>query len=314
MTVQRKELKFIACAFFVIAICLNGCSQNRTNNDFRDSTESTSLIALSTVDMYENGEIFETAPDKLRDDFLAYVDTSDIPDARSGERTVGIHEEGWDKSPIVFLASNPDEGLYLYGYNDPEHPGYGLIIDYGEKQTIYPVNCWYMTTTTLPPDIIVVNNELIAIILHSVNGTGVSVDDIYILHRGKEIDPYHLDIASIVDSLNQSISMETSSNEENARIYWNDIFVTEDSFTVIGLEPDAKTAVTSFYVGNKIAYKAADSSGILLNFVPQLYTSDGVGSAFLNHISCLQAPIEFSLDSTGAIEGYVIGVPAIITF
>lgn len=269
------------------------------------------LRAMNPQDLYTDGKIFEGAPEDFINSFQDTVAALTVPDARKGERATDIRakNEGWQNSSLFFLNSIPERNIYLYGYNDTAHPDYGLILDIGEEQHIYAFPYLYMTNTTLPPEVSASEDgSEIFVACHTGSGTGVSISDLHVFQvSGSQAVPYHLDIGSMVDSLNDKITMSYDAESKTVTVRADGVQIAADSLVSIGTPDGTDIMPDGFYFGNQIWYTLSGNS-VKVSFVPTLYSQAQPGvQCYLEHMPPFEADVGFTYDGNGAVTGFDMG-------
>ena len=276
-----------------------------------ETTEDEYLLqALSVKDVYSNGQVFDAIPEGFTSSFQDKVTTLIIPDARKGETTVDIctGSTAWQNSNIIFLNSLPEGNFYLYGYNNAEYPGYGLMLDVGKNQTIYSFPYRYMTNTALAPDIgSSKDGEEIYVSLHTGIGTGVSISELYVFQMNHIATPYYLDINNLVNSLNEKLSMLYNPETKTVTVFWVGNQIAESELSVIGVNPDTEIVPESFYCGNHIDYMF-EGNAIKLIFESSVCTISQPGAqGSLKNISNFESEISFNYNDEGNIVDFNLG-------
>jgi Antirepressor regulating drug resistance, predicted signal transduction N-terminal membrane component len=267
-----------------------------------EQSETIELQALYTKDLYEGGKLFEDIDESFAKSFPDKVAAMKIPDARKGERATSILEtEHWDKG-LVFLNSLPEKNIYLYGYNDMEHLGEGLILDIGKEQHIYSFPYRYTTTTSIGPSISASNDgSKIYVFCATGTGTGRSISELYIFQvNNNEVESYYVDINKLVDLLTNKLGMTYDTESKTMTIYSEGKQIATD--TLIGHDGIPK----EFYCGDFIGYKwNKDVVEVICDPTINLQNQVGIPS-YLKNVS-FEADINFKYDSNGKIIGFDIG-------
>ncbi len=269
------------------------------------------LQALTTWDRSEGGKIFEAVSEDFIASFPDKTASLTIPDARKGERAVSVLEgsEIIGKSNLLFLGSIPDQNIYLYGYNDVNYPGCGLILDVGRKQNIAVFPYRYMTNTLLQPELSVSNDgRTIYISCHTGSGTGVSVSELYAFRvSDNQIRPYYVDINDLANRLADKITVTYDAESKKVIINSNGRNIMTDSLFAIGAADGENTVPDGFYCGDQIHYSLGGDSAKVL-WMPVFFTQKGAGvQSYLESQVFLEADLSFIYDSNGNITGFDLG-------
>ncbi len=274
-------------------------------------TQINNLRVLTAQDRFENGKMFEAVDGEFVTSFSDKAASVTIPDARKGESAAGIGagDGSWGNGPLLFLDSIPDKNIYLYGYNDINDPGCGLILDMGKEQHIYAFPYRYMTNTLLAPDIYrSSDSSKLYVSCHTGGGTGVSVSELYVFQvDNNQVEPYYVDINDLANSLSDKIAMAYDAESKRVTVSSAGKEIITDSLFTIGGADGANTVPDSFYCGDQISY-IIDGDSIRVSWVPTLYTQEGSGAqCYLENLVSLEADISFIYDSHGDISGFDIG-------
>jgi len=261
-------------------------------------TEITNVRGMNTAELYEGGKLYIDVSDNKT--FQEKVTSLTIPDARKGERATDIHErEDWYKR-LIFLNSIPDKNIYLYGFNDEELNGFGLILDIGNTQHIYTYPIPYMSTTALAPSIgLSKDGRKLFVSCHTGNGTGMSLSQLYVFQIKDKAKEFYVDINRLVELLNNKLIMTYDFKNNIMTIYSEGKQIATDHLIMSDVIPDG------FYCGKFIAYKFNDN-GINVICDPILNTKGQSVDNQLANIS-LESDIKFQYDKNGKIIGFDIG-------
>lgn len=328
----KKKPAWAAALTLILSILLTGCAaalgvvhgaagpaviQGSLPSPDRDGAHqgesgASDLRALRTKDLYENGRMFEdVAADFIRS-FPDTVAAMAIPDARKGERAADIREgyESWGDNPLILLDAIPEQGVYLYGYNDAEYPGCGLILDIGPEQHIYAFPYRYMANTMLAPDVSANGDgSEVYVSCHTGGGTGVSVSELYVFQiGGDQVEPYYLDINDLADRLGSEIAMSYDEKNNTAAVYAGGRQIMADSpAAFIGAADSGNIIPDSYYCGNQITYTLGTGT-VNVSWTPTLYTQEQPGAqGYLADLVSINADIRFTHDGDGTITGFDLG-------
>ena len=260
------------------------------------------LKALYIKDLYEGGKLFEDPKEEFVNYFKDKVAAMTIPDARKKERATNILEkDDWYKG-LIFLNSIPEKNIYLYGYNDAEHFGEGLILDIGEKQHIYSFPYSYMSTTSIAPSIYAnEDGSKISVFCHTGSGTGRSISQLYIFQvKDNKVEAFYVDCSKLSDLFNAKLGMKYDKTNKIMTVYSEGKQIATD--TVIGNEGTPE----GFYCGEFIDYEWNEDV-IKVNCIPTINLQNQVGiPSYLVNVS-FQADINFEYGNNGKIIGFDIG-------
>lgn len=263
-------------------------------------TEAIELRAMQIAEFSDGGKIFVDIPEKDIKKFQDKVATVTIPDARKGERAANIQDEDWYKG-LVFLNSIPEKNIYLYGYNDEELFGFGLILDIGTEQHTYTFPIPYMSSHAIAPAISTSEDgSKIFVSCLTGTGTGTSVSQLYVFQVNDEAEVFYVDINRLVELLNNKISMTYDSTNNIMTVYSEGKQIATDSLIGTGGIPEG------FYCGKFIHYEFGnDSVKVICKPVINLRERAPTDS-YLEKVS-LEADIIFEYDGNGKIIGFNIG-------
>lgn len=269
-------------------------------------SETIELKALYMKDYFEGGRMFLDEEEFVAS-FQDNVAALTIPDARKGAKATNILEKDDWNEELIYLNSLPEMNIYLYGYNDTEHFGEGLILDIGEQQHIYSFPYPYMTTSCIPPSISASNDgSKLYVSCSTGTGTGMATSELYVFQiNNNEVEPYYVDINELTELLINKLDMIYNTTSKNMTIYMEGKQIATD--TLIGNEGIPER----FYIGDFIYY-VMDGDTIRVICKPTIYLQDQVGiPSYLESVS-FEADINFNVNSNGKIIGFGIGELVVI--
>ena len=203
MEVCSKKQKLYVLGIVLILI-VTGSLLSKRSKPFGENT----LQPLLVREMYASGSMLERSK-TFAARFESYMETAAIPNIRedsTGQDTAIITDP---KSDLTLLQEFPEQDIYIWGYNDVEEPGYGLIFDVGDTPHIDSFPYFYESNHGIPPDFILsADGKTIFCICHTGFGTGFSVSELILFQlEDFQIEPYYLNIDELSDRLNDTIQV-----------------------------------------------------------------------------------------------------------
>ena len=262
------------------------------------------LKPLSVSDLYSGGSMLEAIPEVATQEFLRAVEQGGVPNIREGERIVRYGQSGWEREAFVLLDSIPEQNVYLYGYNSgDQYPCMGMVLDMGWTQTLYPIPCWYCDPThNILPSLgfaqMGLRGNVAYVVLHAIQGTGVSVDELYMIRSG-QTDVIHVDTASMVEMLNEQARFVYDPQSGLMQFLWFGNLVAQAELETIGTMRGEDFAPDSFFFGERIDYLLTSDS-LRLQFSPTFYSEAMTGQAYLKETSAFSVSLSPVFEENGS--------------
>jgi hypothetical protein len=255
--------------------------------------QTQNLQALNAKDRYIDGKIYEDVPEEFADSFPDKAAAAAVPDGRKGERAGSLLERD---QTVLFLNSIPEKNIYLYGYNDTEHPFYGLILDIGEEQHIYAFPYLYTTAAALAPEVSASEDgSRIYVCCRTGSGTGVSLSQLYVFQVvSGAVSPYCVDLCDLIALINSKITISYDGKSGLATVCAGGRQLAEESLITVGAEEGTHVAPDSFYFGNQIRFHLVGDS-VKVSCAPTLYSLEHPGAEiYLENLDSLDTEISFT--------------------
>jgi hypothetical protein len=296
-------MQVIAMALaFAFAITLSSCKQTDSPS-MATNNISAYLHPLYVEDIFDNLNFHDNTSEKAQQMFQN-LDISDIKDQIQQNN---FTEGNFANNSIIPISSIPQHGIELYGYNNQDYPGFGLFLYAKDTQNITSLPIQYMSNTKLLPNVGMIENDLIAIILHVGSGSGVSVDELCLcqINENGDLVPYFIGLHDMVSTLNKSLQMTLNQSSNNVSILWNNSEIGLDSYEFFGIEKShlSQAIPKSFFVGDILNY-TIEENHLQIHFQPTLYTENRVGFGYFENISSITSEISFEFDENGILNDF----------
>lgn len=257
--------------------------------------QETDFIKLKPTNKYDSS--LSPVPTEVTVAFEDTLHNTPIPDIRKGEKVIRFSLDTNKDTSYWLLTSIPEQDVYLYGYNNPAQPYWGLVLDMGETQTLYPIPNWYMDNRGLVPSIAIVG-DAVCIITYTGGGTSYSVNELYVVHSGR-YDVFHLDNAIIVNQLNENSKFIFDSVTQQVQFWWLDKLVAEQTLDTIGTYSGEVFMPDSYSFGNHINYeidRLPRGDSLILHFSPTFYRENASGEGIYNNLNWFSVPLNITHD------------------
>lgn len=142
---QYRIKKRLLLAFCVLglAAAAGGCAEKGVSHVLAQKLEKPKEEAVREPDVTDDADL------RFRERFYALSpDSLKIMEPKAAGDAASQGEEGCG----VALGEFPQEGVFLYGYMDPEKPRQGVMIQYGDNVSYFP-DIVYMPESFTMPDI-----------------------------------------------------------------------------------------------------------------------------------------------------------------
>lgn len=178
------------------------------------------------------------------------------PEEMNAAKRVG--EDGWETS-ILLLAEIPDENIFMYGYNDKDYQGKGVIIQIGENTNYFDWN--YCSPRMILAEMYYYDydndgRKELAVALNLGGGTGVSITDLYVLEKYDTgtLEPFHFRAEDYVAQINERMTYQVDSDKKVIALYDGKNKLREADLT--WLPEDAR--VEGVYYGNIVDFQLGE--------------------------------------------------------
>ncbi|MEW9124902.1 MAG: hypothetical protein AB2421_19475 [Thermotaleaceae bacterium] len=178
------------------------------------------------------------------------------PEEMEAAKRVG--EDGWETS-LLLLAEIPDENIFMYGYNDKDYQGKGVIIQIGENTNYFDWN--YCSPRMILPEMYYYDydndgRKELAVTLNLGGGTGVSITDLYVLERydTETLEPFHFRAEDYLAQINERMTYQVDSDKKVIALYDGKNKLREADLT--WLPEDAR--VEGVYYGNIVDFQLGE--------------------------------------------------------
>ena len=301
MEVCSKKQKLYVLGIVLFLIVTGSLLSKRS----KPSGENT-LQPLLVREMYASGSMLERSK-TFAARFESYMETAAIPNIRedsTGQDTAIITDS---KSDLILLQEFPEQDIYIWGYNDVEEPGYGLIFDVGDTPHIDSFPYFYESNHGIPPDFILsADGKTIFCICHTGFGTGFSVSELILFQlEDFQIEPYYLNIDELSDRLNDTIQVVYDADMDAVTVSAGGSDPKSYRLSAVGAEPGERIIPTGYFCGNFLSF-SLQGEQLFVHFKPTLYTDASNAAIYLDDFQEVTAQIVFQYDDSGKIDGYEI--------
>lgn len=302
MKVCNKKRKLYALGIALVLI-VTGSFLAKRSKPF----EANALQPILVREMYAGGSMVERSK-TFASRFEAYMETAVIPNLRgcSTDQYIAIRTD--PKSDLTLLQEFSEQNIYIWGYNDIEEPGYGLIFDVGETPHIDYFPYFYESNHEIPPDFILsADGKTIFCVCHTGFGTGFSVSELILFQlEDFQIEPYYLNIDGLSDRLNDTIRLVYDADIDAVMVSTGESDSKSYRFSTVGAEPGEQIIPTRYFCGNFLSFSLREEL-LFVHFKPTLYTDTSNATIYLDDFQGVTAQIVFKYDDSGKIKGFEIG-------
>ncbi|WFR58497.1 M56 family metallopeptidase [Anaerocolumna sp. AGMB13025] len=230
-------------------------SYDKSKESIDMSTTDSEAVNSNSNSIYSNPISLETLDGAKKEELLKRLSQVTLGDLKKAKK---IMDKGWETS-ICLLAELPSDHIRLYGYNDRDFGGVGVILQVKDKLLTFD---WlYLTPRLILPTMnyFDYDNDKVkelAISCYVASGTGFAIEQLYLLEP-TDMDsfiPTPFLAADYISQLEKRITYQYDKDTKTITVYDGQNKLRETTFN--GLKEDENAR--GLYLGNIVHFNIKD--------------------------------------------------------